>query len=159
MTEPTQAQAETDAIEPVAVAPTQIPQPPTLARARLPRLDYEGDATHGLRVPELRVANATLSRTLGRQVDVLDAVTAPTADRWDAMAHIAWVIAKRSDPTAQLGLWTNATAKELSEALQVRAYPERTKPPEDEAAPTPTLDQLHDQAEEEGPTGPTVSPS
>lgn len=113
----------------------------------LPHLEYAGDPTHGLRVPELRVANAQLSRTLGRQVDVLDAITRPTADRWDAMAYVAWVIHKRTDPAAQLGIWTGATAGQLSEALQVRERP--TVPADsgdDQDGPVPSLDQLGEEA-------------
>lgn len=112
----------------------------------LPHLDYTGDPTHGLRVPELRVANAQLSRVLGRQVDVLDAITRPTADRWDAMAYVAWVIHKRTDPTAQLGVWTAATAGELSTALQVRETPELATDDQEEDGPVPTLDQLGEEA-------------
>lgn len=117
----------------------------------LPELDYTGDPTASLRVPELRVANATLSRTLGRQVDVLDAITRPTQDRWDALAHIAWVIHKRQDHQAQLGLWTNLTAGELSGALAVRAVPE---PAEDqgEDQPAANLQDLEEVARQEGPT-------
>jgi hypothetical protein len=117
----------------------------------LPRLDYTGDPTASLRVPELRVANATLSRTLGRQVDVLDAITRPTQDRWDALAHIAWVIHKRQDHQAQLGLWTNLTAGELSEALAVRALPTPPPPPESDEDPA-SLEDLEEVARQEGPT-------
>jgi hypothetical protein len=115
----------------------------------LPHLDYTGDPTHGLRVPELRVANAQLSRTLGRQVDVLDAITRPTADRWDAMAYVAWVIHKRTDPTAQLGIWTGATAGELSNALQVRETPQPAVQEDDPDAQVPTLDQLGEEARQD----------
>jgi hypothetical protein len=121
-------------------------QPPA---RELPELEYAGDPTHGLRVPELRVANAQLSRTLGRQVDVLDAITRPTADRWDAMAYVAWVIHKRTDPTAQLGLWTGATAGELSTALQVRPSPEPADSGQEEDGPIPTLDQLGEEARQD----------
>lgn len=117
----------------------------------LPQLDYTGDPTATLRVPELRVANGTLSRTLGRQVDVLDAITRPTQDRWDALAHIAWVIHKRQDPQAQLGLWTNRTAGELSEALAVRPAPELPAAQEDQGDPA-TLEELEEVARQEGPT-------
>lgn len=117
----------------------------------LPHLDYTGDPTAGLRVPELRVANATLSRTLGRQVDVLDAITRPTADRWDALAHIAWILHKRQDNTAQLGLWTNLTAGELSTALAVRPAPELPEPADSEDPPE-SLEDLQEHAREEGPT-------
>lgn len=123
----------------------------------LPRLDYVGDPTHTLRVPELRLANHQLSRVLGRQVDVLDAITTPTADRWDAMAYVAWVIHKRQDPTAQLGLWTGATAMELSAALAIRPHAERDTPDADDGqAEPPTVQDLEDRAAEEGPTETTV---
>lgn len=113
---------------------------------RLPHLEYVGDPTASLRVPELRVANATLSRTLGRQVDVMHAITAPTADRWDALAHIAWLIHKRQDPQAQLGLWTNATAGELSDALEMRPTPEQPEPEDAEDPEPPTLEEVEEQA-------------
>ena len=120
---------------------------------QLPRLDYVGDPTHTLRLPELRVANSTLSRTVGRSVDVLTEVSASTELKWDAMAHIGWVMAKRTDPTAMLGLWTAATAKELSDALAYRE-PEKRPEPEDQADATPpTLDDLEEAARTEGPTG------
>lgn len=122
----------------------------------LPRLEYVGDPTHTLRVPELRLVNHQLSRVLGRQVDVLDAITTPTADRWDAMAYVAWAIHKRQDPQAQLGLWTGATAMELSQALAVRPHPERAQPETDPDAAGPTVQDLEDRAAEEGPTETTV---
>lgn len=120
---------------------------------QLPHLDYTGDPTHTLRLPELRVANATLSRTIGRSVDVLTEVSASTELKWDAMAHIGWVMAKRTDPTAMLGLWTAATAKELSDALAYRepTPPEETDPAEQ--ADPPTLEDVEEAARAEGPTG------
>ena len=128
-----------------------MPETATPTPRELPHLDYEGDPTHTLRVPELRLANHQLSRVLGRQVDVLDAITTPTADRWDAMAYVAWVIHKRQDPTAQLGLWTGATAMELSAARAIRPHAERDTTDDGQAEP-PTVQDLEDRAAEEGPT-------
>lgn len=119
---------------------------------QLPHLDYQGDPTHTLRLPELRVANATLSRTIGRSVDVLTEVSASTELKWDAMAHIGWVMSKRTDPNAMLGVWTAATAKQLSDALAYREPPEPEAADDDDQADAPTMDELEEAARGEGPT-------
>jgi hypothetical protein len=118
---------------------------------QLPELTYTGDPTHGLRLPELRVANATLSRTLGRGIDCLTEISMDGEHKWDAMAHVAWVIAKRTEPETPLGIFTGATAKELADALAYR--PPADQPEPDPDAPTPSLDQLEEEAKAEGPTG------
>src|SRR5690349_17438562 len=120
-------------------------------RHQLPELDYTGDPTHTLRLPELRVANATLSRELGKSVDCLTELSASGEHKWDAMAHIGWVMAKRTDPNAMLAIWKAATAKELADALAYRPEPERAEG--DPEAKAPSLDELEAQAGEEGPTG------
>lgn len=121
---------------------------------QLPELTYTGDPTHTLRLPELRVANATLSRTLGEGIDCLTEIAASGPHKWDAMAHVGWVIAKRDDPQAMLGVWTAATAKQLADALAYRPEPDRPDLDDDQADP-PTAEDLDQAASEEGPTGTT----
>jgi hypothetical protein len=83
--------------------------------APLPDLPHkpQGDASllDDLSIRELRVANARL------RADVVDAITAPTADRWDALALAGWLWHKRADPTARLERWTELTAGQLANQL------------------------------------------
>jgi hypothetical protein len=78
----------------------------------LPDLQLTGDPLDGLSVRELRVGNAKL------RGDLVHAITTPTADRWDAMALMGWLHAKRLDPTAKLDPWLDLTAAQLSKALR-----------------------------------------
>lgn len=74
----------------------------------------QGDANliTDLTVQELRIANTKLG------ADVVDAVTTPTAGRWDALALIGWLWHKRNvDPRAQLAPWQACTAGQLGELL------------------------------------------
>jgi hypothetical protein len=122
----------------------------------LPELDYAGDPLGALRVTELRLCNSSLSRTLGKSVDVVDAISTPTEHRWDAMAYVGWVLAKRTEPTCPLGIWTAATAAELSAALPVRPEPETSPPDQEEGeTPPPSLDDLEAEAKRD-PTEPTA---
>lgn len=70
-----------------------------------------------LGVRELRVGNAKLHG------DCVHAITANTADRWDALAIVGWLWHKRQDPRALLENWTALTAGQLSEALGLAGRP------------------------------------
>lgn len=129
----------------------------TALRLEALSLEFTGDPIGDLRVPELRVANATLSRTVGRSVDVAEEITSATELRWDAMAHVAWVLAKRTHPEAPLGLFTGARAGELSDLLRPRHPAPRTDTAADtEEAPAdpPTMADVQELAAQD-PTEPT----
>ena len=115
----------------------------------LPTLNLTADPLDGLSVRELRVANGKL------RADVVHAIMAPTADRWDAMALVGWLHAKRLDPTAKLDPWLDLSAAQLSKALRVV---EVDKPPVDHVAAqlteTATIDDVLAEARED-PTVPT----
>lgn len=116
-------------------------------------LDYAGDPIGDLRLPELRVANATLSRTLGKGIDCATEISEDGQHKWDAMAHVAWVLAKRTDPEAQLGRFTAMRLQELANLLVPRQPAAPAEPPAD--AEPPTLDQLEEEARQD-PTDPTA---
>lgn len=59
--------------------------------------------------------------TIGRALryDPVAAVTDPTSGlRWPALAHVAWVWAKRTDPAAKLAPFLDATATQVSHLLR-----------------------------------------
>lgn len=122
----------------------------------LPDLELTGDPLDNMTLPEMRLLNDKLSRHLGRSVDAVHAITEPTADRWDALAYLAWVAAKRKRPTAVLGEFTRLSLSELKQVLSWTPPP----PPEDQAADQAddadvlTLDDLAENAKGD-PTAPT----
>ena len=73
----------------------------------------QGDAqlVDDLSIRELRVANGKL------RGDCVEAITGPTADRWDALALVGWLWHKRIDSTASLTLWQDMTAGQLATLL------------------------------------------
>lgn len=80
-----------------------IPHPDLPIKPQGPDADLLDDLT----VAELRIANTKL------KADCVDAVTTPTAHRWDAMALALWLWHKRLDPQADLTLWQTLTAAQL----------------------------------------------
>ncbi len=117
----------------------------------LPDLQLTADPLDSLSVRELRVGNAKL------RGDLVHAITTPTADRWDAMALMGWLHAKRLDPTAKLDPWLDLTAAQLSKALRYVA----PEPSGDDVVvdqvdvvPTATIDDVMRQAQAD-PTDPT----
>ena len=69
------------------------------------------DPVDSLTVVELRVINGKL------KADAMKAITDGTADRWDALALVAWVLAKRRDPAARLSTYENMTIGQLGDLL------------------------------------------
>jgi len=118
-------------------------------------LQLTDDALDSLTVPELRLANSTLSRQNGRSVELVHAITTPTEDRWEALAYVAWLHAKRHDRQAKLQPYLELTAKEL---VYVTATPppalDTSQDEDDPAQPAPTLEDLEAKARQD-PTEPT----
>lgn len=77
----------------------------------IPDLKLTGDAVNSLTVQELRIANGKL------RADVVHAITEPTADRWDGLALVAWILAKRQEPTIPLTRFTELSIAELMQIL------------------------------------------
>lgn len=112
----------------------------------LPALALAGDPLDTLTIRELRVANGKL------RADVAHAITEPTEDRWDAMALVAWMHAKRQDPTAKLDPWLALTAAQLMKALEGPAPVDPVAMDSDtttDAVPTATIDDVVRQATED----------
>lgn len=68
----------------------------------------DADLLDDLTVAELRIANTKL------KADAVEAITAPTQHRWDALALVLWLWHKRSDHQADLTAWQALTAGELA---------------------------------------------
>lgn len=69
------------------------------------------DPIDDLTVAELDEANRRL------KADALTAITEGTVDRWQAMAIVAWLIARRDDPKAQLETFRAMRPAELADQL------------------------------------------
>lgn len=104
----------------------------------------DDDLLDGLTVRELRVGNGKL------RADLVNAITEPTADRWDALALAGWLWAKRTDPAARLDPWTDLTASQLVELLDLNTDPTVD---DDQADDQADVDELAD------PTPPGPSPA
>jgi hypothetical protein len=75
----------------------------------------------------------TCSRLL--KTDIVAAIHGGTMNRWAGMAIVAYVIAKRTDPAAQLGAFRAMTPVELTVAL---GYPDDDDQPVEPADPVET---------------------
>lgn len=118
-------------------------------------LQLQGDALDTLTITELRLANSALSRQLGRSVDVAHAITAPTEDRWDALAYVAWLQAKRHNHQAKLAEFMALTAAELSAVVTPPPPPVPVPEDDDDQEADPiTLDDVEEAARQD-PTDPT----
>jgi hypothetical protein len=93
----------------------------------LPDLGLTVDPVDSLTIPELRIGNAKL------RGDLVHAITAPTADRWDALAIVGWLHEKRQNPRANLATWAadNVTPPDLMRAL-TPTVPEKSSDVDDQ---------------------------
>jgi hypothetical protein len=118
----------------------------------LPDLNLTADPLDSLTIPELRIGNAKL------RGDLVHAITTPTADRWDALAIVGWLHAKRLDPRARLETWTadDVTAERLSWAVRYAPPVPVDGDQDDDAEPRPPVTAAVVEARaKEDPTVPT----
>ena len=118
----------------------------------LPDIGLTGDPVDTLTIPELRIGNAKL------RADIVNAITRPTEDRWDALALVAWLHAKRLDPAARLETFTRLTVEQIAQVVKWEPPPAADDDQVDTLPAKPaTIDQVAAQAEAD-PTVPTPAP-
>lgn len=93
------------------------------------------DPVDSLTPVEMRVVNAKLTG------DGMKAITDGTAERWDALARICWVLAKRRDPRARLATYEGMTITQLGALL-----PDSDDDQVDDDAPPRTVADLEGEA-------------
>jgi hypothetical protein len=118
---------------------------------QLPDIQLAGDPVDTLTIPELRVGNAKL------RADIVHAITRPTEDRWDALALVAWLHAKRVDPRARLETFTKLTVEQIAKVVAWNPPDPVDQDVDLVTGPTATIDDVARRAAED-PTGPTPAP-